>query len=326
MKSLFIIDTYPSTDVQKQLLIDCISRLKKTDFDIMVVSHLPIPSNIQDMVDYVIYDSDNSFLPGEMTPFFWVTLFGNMFRVFNSGHTLAITRNMQNSLLLSKSLGYEFFYFLEYDVLFDDQDLIKLVDLKNQMISENKSMILFEPHDFYECGSHVYETLFFGGNIDYLLSKFIPPKNLDEWIESKMGYTLEVAFFEKLSGYSEDFIIIPEHSSTYFNHSDINVYRYGLMVSELLYNHNEPDTPILLLYKSRSDIQEYHIKVYLNDTLIHEMPMCEGCWWVKDFKIDGSVIKTEIYLGGELQEIKTYHLNDDINDKIKLKGDVRREQ
>lgn len=324
MKSLFIIDTYPSTDIQKDLLRDCIERLKKTEFDIMVVSHLPIPKEIQEMVDYVIYDSDNSFLPGEMTPFFWVTLFDNMFRVFNSGHTLAITRNMQNSLLMSKSLGYEFFYFMEYDVLFDEKDLTKLVDLKNEMVVNNKNMILFEPHDFFECGSHVYETLFFGGKIEYLLSKFLPPKNLDEWIDLRMGYTLEVAFYEKLSGYSEDFVVIPEHSSTYFNHSDINVYRYGLMVSELLYNHNEPESPILLLYKLRSDIQDYLIKVYLNDTLIHEMPMCGGCWWVKDFKIDGSTIKLEIYLSGELQETKYHILDENINNKIILKGDVKR--
>ena len=57
----------------------------------------------------------------------------------------------------------------------------KLLDLRDTMITQNKKMIFFEPADFYECNSHVYETLFFGGDVNYFLSKFIPPKNIEEW-------------------------------------------------------------------------------------------------------------------------------------------------
>lgn len=325
MKNLFIIDTYPSTEEQKKLLIDCINRLSNVGFDIMIVSHISIPEEIQKMVNYVIYDTDNSFLPGERTPFFWVNLFNNIFRVFNSGHSLAITRNMQNALLMAKSAGYDFFYFLEYDVLIDDVDLEKLINLKNTMQDNGKKMIFFEPENFYECGSHVYETLLFGGDVNYLLSKFLPPKNIQEWDSLGMGYTLELAFYEQLSKYTEDFLIVPEHSSEFLGNSNINVYRYGLMISELLYNHNEPNKPVLLLYKSFNNPQDYEIKIYHNDVMIYETIMCGGCWWVKEFETNGSNLKIEIYLHGELQETKNYELNSELLDKIILKGDIKPE-
>lgn len=325
MKNLFIIDTYPSTEEQKKLLIECINRLKNVGFDIMIVSHISIPEEIQSMVNYVIFDSDNSFLPGERTPFFWVSLFNNIFRVFNSGHSLAITRNMQNALLMAKSAGYDFFYFLEYDVLISETDINKLINLKDTMKIEGKKMILFEPENFYECGSHVYETLLFGGEVEYLLSKFLPPKNIEEWDKLRMGYTLELAFYEQLSKYSQDFLIVPTHSSDLLDSSNINVYRYGLMISELLYNHKEPNKPILLLYKSFNNSQDYEIKVYHNDSKIYETILCGGCWWVREFEINESDLRIEIYLHGELQETKNYKLNVELLDKIILKGDVKPE-
>lgn len=322
-KNLLIIDTYPSTKKQKELLIDCINRLNNIGFDIMIVSHIPLPEEIQKKVNYVIYDSDNTFLPGDRTPFFWINLFENVFRVFNSGHPLAITRNMQNSLLMAKSLDYDFFFFLEYDVLIGETDIEKLLGLKNSMTNEGKKMIFFEPYNFYECGSHVYETLLFGGDVNYLLSKFLPPKNIQEWDNYNMGYTLELAFYEQLSKYSEDFLIIPQHSSEYFNNSGVNIYRYGLMIAELLYNHTEPIKPILLLYQSHNTPQNYFVKVFYDNILIYETSLGGGTWWIKDFHINDSEVKIEVYLHDELQETKLYKLNNELLDKIILKGDVK---
>lgn len=322
-KNIFIIDTYPSTEEQKKLLSDCVDRLLNIGFDIMIVSHTSIPEEIQKKVNYVIYDSDNSFLPGERTPFFWVSLFESNCRIFNAGHSLAITRNMQNALLMAKSVGYDFFYFLEYDVLISESDIEKLLRLKDNMINENKQMIFFEPENFYECDSHVYETLLFGGYVDYLLSKFLPPKNIEEWDKLGMGYTLELAFYEQLSKYSEDFLIIPEHSHQYFNQSEINVYRYGLVISELLYNHDNPNNPILLLFKSINNPQEYHFKVYHNENILFDSNLCGDCWWMNQFEIDGSDVKIEIFLHNELEESKCYKLTDKILEKIILKGDVK---
>jgi hypothetical protein len=322
MKNLFIIDTYPSTKIQQDLLIECIDKLKNVGFDIMIVSHKSIPEESQKKVNYVIFDSDNTFLPSYKTPFFWLDILDSTFRVFNSGHALAITRNMQNALLMAKSEGYEFFYFLEYDVIIEKSDMDKLLNLRNNMISQGKKMIFFEPEDFYDCNSHVYETLFFGGDVNYLLSKFLPPKNIDEWDKLQMGYTLELAFYEKLSKYSEDFLIIPTHSDQFLSNSDVNLYRYGLMVCEMLYNHSNPHRPIFLIHQVNINPQNYIIKIYQDGVMILENLIFGGFWWFREFDLDGSEIKVDIYLHNEIQDTKYYIMDNNILDRIILKGDV----
>lgn len=323
MKNLFIIDTYPSTTEQKKILGECVNRLKNIDFDILIISHIPIPIEIQNLVDYIVYDEDNSFLDYSQTAFSWVTLSDYNFTIKDNGHSLSITRNMQNAFKFAKTLGYEFFYFLEYDILFEPSDIEKLLHLKNEMINNSKKLIFFEPENFYECGSHVYETLLFGGYVDYFLSKLVPPKNMIEWNNLNMGYTLELAFYEKFSEYSENYLIIPEHSSSYFKDSKVNIFRYGLTIFELFYNYNNPSTPILLLYNPPNNNQNYFIKVFQNDILINQSIFNSGYWWFNFFEIDESELKLEIYSNEELLEVKKYKLSIETLEKLKPKAHVK---
>ena len=62
MKKLFIINTYPKTQKQKQILKDCIKSLELINWDILIVSHSPIPIDVQEMVSYCIYDKNNLFV------------------------------------------------------------------------------------------------------------------------------------------------------------------------------------------------------------------------------------------------------------------------
>ena len=58
-EELIIIGTYPNTIKRKQLTIDCINSLRPTGRKIMLVSHYPVSDEIQQMVDYYVYDSHN---------------------------------------------------------------------------------------------------------------------------------------------------------------------------------------------------------------------------------------------------------------------------
>ena len=129
MKNLFIIDTYPVSPKQEEILIECIEKLKFLKWDILLVSHLPIKTEIQEMVDYLIYDKDNTFLPSNITPFNWFEIGGNLkVEILNGGHTLPICRNMFNSIKFAEDNYYDFFFFLEFDNLFSESDLLKFND------------------------------------------------------------------------------------------------------------------------------------------------------------------------------------------------------
>ena len=60
MNNLYIISCYVNTEQKKLVLINYINQIKKiSSFDILLVSHIPIPEDVLNLVNYSIYDSDN---------------------------------------------------------------------------------------------------------------------------------------------------------------------------------------------------------------------------------------------------------------------------
>lgn len=325
MKNIIIIDTYPSNITQEKILVECIEKLKPMGYDIMVVSHFPINSEIQKMVNYVLFDDKNTFLPGNMSPHYYLNTDRFGVKVYNGGHSLPITRNMSISLNMCKSLGYEFFYFMEFDVLFGEQDLDVLAGLKNQMVNEEKKMIFFKPIDFFECGSHVYETLLFGGNVDFFLEKFQPPIDIDDWVNKKMGFTLELAVFEKFSEFEDQYVIIPDHSHNFFTNSRVNVFRYGLFVCELLYNISNEDLPTLLINSHHSVPNDKHVKVMYGDHELLNRKFERNQWWFHQFTFDNNEILIYIYEDEENSEnmtIKRFKLDKSLIENYKNRGTI----
>jgi hypothetical protein len=323
MKNIVVIDTYPSNKIQEEILIKCINQIKPLGFDIMLVSHYPINLEIQKMVNLYIYDDKNDFLPSVYSPFFFMNEPTFNIKVFNGGHALPIIRNVATSLNLCKTLGYDFFYFMEFDILFGETDLNVLNDLKTQMQDQNKKMIFFKPLDFIECGSHVYETLFFGGSVDFFLEKFQPPINSVDWLEKSMGYTLEVSFFEKFGQYEDQYVIIPEHSHNYFTNSDVNVFRYGLFVCELLYNGTHEHLPCLFIQNSHVSPNAKHLIVKHNNQIILDRKFEKSDWWYNTFYFDNQDIIVYIFENERDSEhcsIKQFKLDRNLIEQHKNKG------
>ena len=57
--NLIIILSHCDTEEKKEVLINNVNKLKSNNFDILLVSHIPIPSSIQELVEYFIYDKSN---------------------------------------------------------------------------------------------------------------------------------------------------------------------------------------------------------------------------------------------------------------------------
>jgi hypothetical protein len=56
---LVIVGTYPNTKSREKLTVECIESVKKLGRKVMLVSHYPVSDEIQKMVDYYIFDSNN---------------------------------------------------------------------------------------------------------------------------------------------------------------------------------------------------------------------------------------------------------------------------
>lgn len=226
MKKLIIIDTYPNTEEHIDCLNECVDRLSGKGYDLMVVSHYPVPLDAQKKVDYCIYDKENILIPYNLTPYSWMSNESFYLQVNAQGHSIAICKSMYNGISTAKSLGYDFFFFMEADNLLHDEDFTLLDDLQSKMHEEDKKMIFFKNK---EINYDFYETLIFGGSPEYFMDNINLPITLEDYIEwlsesgSFLSESLEISFYKKFLE-KERFLVIDTNSETFFSKSIINKY------------------------------------------------------------------------------------------------------
>lgn len=314
MKKIVILHSYPNTTKQLSVLSECLDIYKKTDYDVFLVSHFPVPAEVYKKANYYLFDEDNEMLPAGVFPTqHYYDVSGYRAVMAFKGHALAITRSMRKSISFVKSLGYDFFWFSEADCLLSDKDLEKLNGLRDTLISEDKSMIYFKPEGFKDPrnNSYVYETLLFGGIPTYFLAKFKPPTNLEEWTASDMDSMLEYSFYKKFSADEEDFVIINDHSSTYFSDSQINIFRYEQFVCEVLDNGIE-NSITLFLHNVNYNKSTHKTIIKLNGEKVDDSFFWPGFWSYKYYPLNGDTLEVEIYHDDLYSHTKTFLLNKSI--------------
>ena len=324
MRRLIIIDTFPIGKREQTILNMCIDALIGKGYDLMITTHCPVDKSIADKVNYVIDDSNNTFLPETLTPYYWLDTPDFKLKIFNAGHTLPICRNVYNGIHLAASLKYDDFVFMEADIVLSDSDFAILDSYLNEMNQNGKKMVYFKPVEYRDCnGSRVYETLLFAGKPDYFLSRFKPPLTVEDWLSLPMGYTLELSFFEQFSKYEDEFLIIEDHSSVIFSTSQVNLFRYGLFNCEMVYNIEHPDYPTLFIANSLIETDPKYIFIYKDDVLINQKIMHKGQFWHNSHQFDGTTIRVLVTDDPEKEFVfidKKFVMKEESNEKFKTKG------
>lgn len=326
MKKLFIVDGYPKTKKQIQLLEDCIQSILPIGWDILLVSHCPVPTEIQEMVTYCIYDRNNLFVPPHISPHIYSSNDLFDFKVYLGGHALAITINMFNGFKFAQNYGYDFCYFMAFDSVLDSKDLDKLEDLVYRMESQDKSMIVFNPDNFIvrdcyykEEGKFFYETLLFGAKVDQFLERFNPPRNLDEWMSNDMCYNLESCLYHKYKDLKEECIIVPTFVDEYLSSSKINSHRFGVFVCDVVHNEGNPESPILLINNLQESNTTKQIKIYINEEMVSSMDSYPGTWYYLPLSIDDSLLRIEILENEILESAETIKLSSELPELLRNK-------
>jgi hypothetical protein len=67
MKNIIIINSYANTEEKVNLLLNYVKQVKKTNCDILLTSHLPLPPNIVALVNYYIYDKETLYYAKDST-------------------------------------------------------------------------------------------------------------------------------------------------------------------------------------------------------------------------------------------------------------------
>jgi glycosyltransferase involved in cell wall biosynthesis len=132
-----VISTYPISSSTIQTTKECIESLRQTGRKIILTSHIPIPEELQKIVDYCLYDSNNILTKHTFYKHTWVdydtwrvdlNLTGEDNDVY---HGPAVYTNYYNAAVLANNLGIKKLYFLNYDYY-----------LKNSLYIDNISLIL----------------------------------------------------------------------------------------------------------------------------------------------------------------------------------------
>lgn len=318
MKTLIVIDTYPSSDKKYQELIDCIDSLKPTGLDILVTSHYPVGQDVQQKINYYIYDINNLLIPSFVRYWYCNEIFymENWFPY----HGPAISLSWYNSFNFAKLHEYKFLVYISSDCIFSPEDSQKITELIEFCSINQKKGFVFNPQDWFvipcdnpESGCFHWETLMFGFSVEDFLSHFSPPKTMEEYKNLPCHEkSLETIFYNKLQPLREEIHVIPQWSSQYFPHSKINLSNKNNIIWDFIYNNQNPDRPVFFILSHG----EYTIKLYFDDNLIFEKYFYPDQWYHQDLSLSNSYARLELWEKGEFLSQKIFHLDQSLPEKL----------
>lgn len=322
MNTAVIIDAYIGSSDKEELLRECIRSTRSLGNTTILVSHCHIPSDILDMVDYHLFDKDNTFNNNHV--YSYTQKDDVEIRInINKSHEFPIIRAMRASISLAKSLGHDFFYFTEFDHKYSDSDIQKIKSLETQMLDEEKDFIIFQPIDaiFGDIKGVYYETCFFGAKTDIFLDIFNSyfPTNIEEYNERfayRFPNCLEHFFYESFSPYRDKTVLTENYVKLYLTDSEINVSSYQNTKCVIISSESDND----YLYIANQNTSPYTFDVYIDNVLKSSFTMrnefLRGDFAYLPLKTDCEI---RIDISNESEKIKTEYLQYSNNNKNEYK-------
>jgi len=129
----FIISTYPVTQAVINTTKECIQAIKATGRKVILTSHIPIPKELDDIVDYSINDNHNILTKHTFYTNSWtnqhdcnahINLRGEDNDVY---HGPTCYTNYYNGAALAQGLGIKKVYFLNYDYILQDVSYVNKI-------------------------------------------------------------------------------------------------------------------------------------------------------------------------------------------------------
>ena len=323
---VIIITTYPDTIKRKNLTIECIGSFKKLGRKIILVSHYPISIEIQNMVDYYIYDSNNVMIHHSFYDHFYhnadehnVQI--NINNLKHSNQSLAALINLYNGILFSKSIGITKVMTVVYDVILNDLDVNVVEDYFNKLNNEWKCCL-----SMMETGIGVgIETTTMLFNVNYFLKMFkdIRDGNTFTKLCEELGcHNFLEHYFMKILDKEDYLWIVHNDKNTILPNSGLGVSSNSEYYSIIPVNNSTNKWAFYFftynIDNRRIDIvfNEFGVDIFKNSIIISEHKlngMTNRAKYFKYIEYNGNPIKIGIsfYDGDNLCKTETYELNED---------------
>lgn len=178
---LILIGTYPNTNERKRLTKECINSYKSLGRKILLLSHYPVSEDIQEIVDYYVYDKENP-----LTYHSYYNLFFNKTTNYDvnmninglktSNQSLTVYTNLLNGFKIAQDLGYSKVFYTTFDVVLSSEDYSS-IDFGFEKLNNLNGYLSNIPNPL---GKGV-ETTAMWFNTDFFLSKFKDIRTPEEY-------------------------------------------------------------------------------------------------------------------------------------------------
>lgn len=249
MKTLYAISCYANTEEKKLVLKNYINQIKKiSNFDILLVSHIPISEDIISSVNYYVYDSDNFLLPLENTPVTWIVHGNVKINILSCRHGYAVMKNIHNAVMFAKFMEYENFIFSDYDNILNNEDIEKISNIPILLKQNNKKIFIFKDYNVSTSRGYSYESKFFAGDVNYFVSNVVMPNSYEKWLNTEpyksSSNVLEDIFVSLLNKAENNLYTVEHKINEYFSHSQFDVFHHYDYVHSIIYNLNDNSKPL----------------------------------------------------------------------------------
>jgi hypothetical protein len=187
-QEVIIVSTYPTQQSVTNSTKECIESFKKTGRKIILTSHAPIPLELQELVDYCVYDKNNLLTKHDFYNHGWVDYDHFKVTTLLQGedndiyHGPAVYTNYYNAASLAKNLGFKKLYFINYDYILTNPEFINEISFKL-----NKKKAYVDERKYSE--GMVSSTFFFGIQTDFFFKTHDLIHTSDEYdnLKHKVG-------------------------------------------------------------------------------------------------------------------------------------------
>lgn len=311
-----VITTYPNTIKRKTLTADCINSFKKLNRKIILVSHYPVSEQIQDMVDYYIFDKNNLMIPHSFYDHFYSNndnrdIKININNLTKSNQSLAALINLFNGIKLSKELGFTKVMTVVYDVILSDLD-VPLIEDYFSKLDGIWNCCLSTMNTELGVGIETTSMLF---KIDYFLNKFPDIRDGDKFTnlcrEIGCHNFLEHYFMSVLK--DEDYLwIVRNDENTILPNSGLGVSSNSEYYSLLPLNDTINEW-VFYFYTYNLDERNLNLIIKDNNVEIYNerITISEQREFYKKIEYNGSPLEITVNLfdGDNLYKTETYNLN-----------------
>lgn len=171
MKSLLVITDFSNTCEKQDNTRRLLNSLSKK-YTILLISHINLPTDIINRVDYYLYDKSNdSIIDSKLLQ---PIEFGNdLFKLEYIHHESVVThlpsiiKMFVNVLNFAKSLKYDYVHLLEYDTIIKNENIF---NINENILNEGNDVVLFVNDDCYKYGRLSWST---GNLISFSIKSFI---------------------------------------------------------------------------------------------------------------------------------------------------------